>query len=61
MTLEDFKSNPRTMYTAQEYERLVGAKEEAESMLSDDEMKDLAQGEIDALVAQKLKKKLQKQ
>ena len=31
MTLEDFKQNPRTMYTAQEYERLLGAKTEAEA------------------------------
>jgi hypothetical protein len=34
MELEDFKSNPRTMYLAQEYERLLNAKmEEAEEML----------------------------
>jgi peptide chain release factor 1 len=52
MTIEEFKANPRTMYTAQEYERLCHAKEEAEGLLSDDDMKDLAQGEIDALVPQ---------
>ncbi len=52
MNLEDFKSNPRTMYTAQEYERLLGAKEEAVSMLVDEDMKELAQNEIDALTPQ---------
>lgn len=52
MDLESFKSNPRTMYTAQEYERLLEAKKEAEAMLSDDDMKELAQGEIDALTPQ---------
>lgn len=49
MTLEDFKSNPRTMYTAQEYERLLRSKEDAEALLGDDEMKELAQSEIDTL------------
>lgn len=56
MTLEEFKSNPRTMYTAQEYERLLNAKNEAESLLADAkddvEMKELAQGEIDSLSPQ---------
>lgn len=52
MTLEEFKSNPRTMYTAQEYERLLDAKEEAEVLLSDESMKDLAQEEINSLVPQ---------
>ena len=52
MTLDDFKSNPRTMYTAQEYERLLIAKEEAENMLSDDAMKELAQSEIESLSPQ---------
>ena len=42
MTLEDFKQNPRTMYTAQEYERLLSAKAEAESLLEDADMKELA-------------------
>ena len=40
------------MYTAQEYERLLLAKQEAEEMLADEDMKELAQGEIDALVPQ---------
>lgn len=52
MDLESFKQNPRTMYTAQEYERLLRAKEEAEALLLDIDMKDLAQSEIDALIPQ---------
>jgi peptide chain release factor 1 len=52
MTLEEFLSNPRTMYTAQEYERLLRAKEEAESLLTDNSMKELAQTEIDSLAPQ---------
>lgn len=51
-SLEEFKNNPRTMYTAQEYERLLRAKEEAEALLLDIDMKDLAQSEIDALIPQ---------
>jgi peptide chain release factor 1 len=46
MELSDFKQNQRTMYSAQEYERLLVAKEEAESLLNDEGMKDLAQVEI---------------
>ena len=52
MELSDFKSNPRTMYLAQEYERLSAAKEEATEMLSDESMMELAQSEIDSLVPQ---------
>lgn len=52
MTLEEFKSNPRTMYTAQEYERLSTAKEEAEQMLADESLAELAQIEIDSLTPQ---------
>jgi peptide chain release factor 1 len=52
MTLEEFKQNPRTMYTAQEYERLLSAKEEAESLLADPDMKELAEGEIATLTPQ---------
>lgn len=52
MTLEEFKENPRTMYTAQEYERLLGAKAEAEELLEDESMKELAQNEIDSLTPQ---------
>ncbi len=54
--IEEFKSNPRTMYTAQEYERLLAAKIEAEALLGDAkddvEMKELAQSEIDSLTPQ---------
>lgn len=56
MDLESFKQNPRTMYIAQEYERLLNVKEEAETLLADTkddmEMKELAQGEIDTLLPQ---------
>lgn len=52
MTLEEFKENQRTMYTAQEYERLFNAKVEAESLLLDESMKELAQGEIESLTPQ---------
>jgi peptide chain release factor 1 len=56
MTLDDFKLNPRTMYIAQEYERLLHAKEEAETLLidakDDAEMKELAEGEINILTPQ---------
>jgi peptide chain release factor 1 len=37
------------MYTAQEYERLLKAKEEASEMLADESMAELAQAEIDSL------------
>lgn len=49
MNLEDYKSNPRTMYLAQEYERLLSSKEEAESLLADASMSELAQNEIELL------------
>jgi peptide chain release factor 1 len=52
MELSDFKANPRTMYTAQEYERLLRAKEEAAEMLADESMMELAQAEIDSLTPQ---------
>jgi peptide chain release factor 1 len=52
MELSDFKSNPRTMYLAQEYERLLHAKEEAETLLVDVAMKELAEGEIETLTPQ---------
>ena len=49
MTLEEFKENPRTMYTAQEYERLLNAKEEAEELLADPSMAELARVEIESI------------
>jgi peptide chain release factor 1 len=52
MELSDFKANPRTMYTALEYERLLTAKNEAEEMLADESMMELAQAEIDSLTPQ---------
>lgn len=52
MDLSDFKSNPRTMYLAQEYERLSNAKDEATEMLADESMRELAQTEIDSLTPQ---------
>lgn len=52
MNLEDFKANPRTMYLAQEYERLLSAKVDAESLLIDDSMKELAESELATLVPQ---------
>ena len=52
MTLDEFKSNPRTMYTALEYERLIHAKNEAEVMCTDADMKELAEQEILSLTPQ---------
>ena len=52
MTLDDFKSNPRTTYIAQEYERLLLSLEEAKMLLEDNDMKDLAEGEIETLTPQ---------
>jgi peptide chain release factor 1 len=52
MDLDAFKQNPRTAYTAQEYERLLRAKEEAETLLSDESMKELASLEIEELAPQ---------
>lgn len=49
MTIEDFKQNQRTKYLAEEYERLSRAKEEAETLLNDASMKDLAEAEIAGL------------
>jgi peptide chain release factor 1 len=52
MTLDDFKSNPRTTYLAEEYERLSHTKEETEMLLSDHDMKELAQTELQVLIPQ---------
>ena len=52
MNLEDFKSNPRTMYLAQEYERLLSAKVDAESLLIDESMRELAESELATLTPQ---------
>lgn len=53
MTLDDFISNPRTAYLAQEYERLSRVLQEAEGLLEDVSMAELAQGEIDILLPQR--------
>ncbi len=53
MNLDDFKSNPRTAYLAQEYERLCDAETEARAMLADESVKDLAEEEIASLNIQK--------
>ena len=52
MDLESFKSNPRTTYLAQEYERLLASRTEAESLLTDVSMSELAQAEIETLTPQ---------
>lgn len=56
MTIDNFKSNPRTTYLAQEYERLLRAQEEARALLTDVEedveMKELAENEIASLAPQ---------
>lgn len=49
MDLTLYKQNPRTMYLAQEYERLLQSKVEAEELLRDESMKDLATAEIASL------------
>jgi len=56
MELSDFKQNPRTTYTAQEYERLLNTRNETEELLAsagdDADMKELAQSEMDTLTPQ---------
>lgn len=52
MTIDDFKSNPRTTYLVQEYERLLNSKVEAETLLADLSMKELAESEIATLTPQ---------
>ncbi len=53
MNLEELKSNPRTMYLAGEYEKVLLALAETEELLLHDGMKELAEGEITELTAQK--------
>jgi len=53
MTLEEYKQNPRTAYTAVEYERISLLLAEAEELLSDDSMKALAEIEVADLTKQK--------
>lgn len=53
MNLEDFKSNPKTMYLAQEYERLLKAELEAQTLLTDESMRALAEEELTTIIPQK--------
>jgi peptide chain release factor 1 len=53
MSEEDFKSNPRTMYLMQEYERLMQSEEEARGLLTDASMKDMAEEELKNITLQK--------
>lgn len=53
MTLETFKSNPKTKYLADEYERLLHAEEEVKAMIaSDASMAELGAGELASLRTQ---------
>lgn len=52
MNLDDFKSNPRTVYLAQEYERLSVSQVEAQALLSDESMKSLAEEELAVIIPQ---------
>lgn len=52
MELSLFKSNPRTQYLAQEYERLLRDEESAKALLSDEAMKSLAEEELAVLKPQ---------
>jgi peptide chain release factor 1 len=45
--LPELLSNPRTMYYAQELERLLARREESEAMLTDPELGEMAQHDID--------------
>ncbi|MDB5260703.1 MAG: prfA [Candidatus Nomurabacteria bacterium] len=54
MSEEDFKSNPKTSYLMQEYERLMKSEEEARVMLTDESMRELAEEELKSIDAQKL-------
>lgn len=50
MELEKFKSNPKTMYLAQEYERLLGEEASVKSLVeSDPSMRELGESETTAL------------
>ncbi len=53
MTIEDFKINHRTAYLAGEYERVSLALEEAKELLKDEDMRELAEGEVAELTSQK--------
>jgi peptide chain release factor 1 len=50
----DFKTNPKTQYLMQEYERLISTEEETREMLKDESMKEMAEEELKNIGAQKL-------
>ncbi len=52
-TDEDFKNNDKTKYTYPAYEDLLKKEEEASSLLSDPEMKDIAEEELKSINTQK--------
>ena len=52
MTLEDFKTNPRTTYLAQSYETLSARKEETEELLKDESLKELAEVDMEDISSQ---------
>lgn len=50
MNLEEFKTNPKTMYLAQEYERLLGVEAQIKTMMAGDPaLNELGQGELAVL------------
>ncbi len=53
MELEDFKSNHRTAYLAQEYERLLRDEKDSEELLKDESMRELAEVELSNISVQK--------
>jgi peptide chain release factor 1 len=44
--LKEYLDNPRTKFQAMEYERLLGLKKEAEELLVDEEMREIAEEDI---------------
>jgi peptide chain release factor 1 len=49
MNLEDFKNNTKTKYLADSYEAILYEIEDAKSMLTDEDLKDLAEEDIERL------------
>lgn len=49
MNLEDFKNNTKTKYLADSYEAILHEIEEAKGLLGDEDLKDLAEEDIDRL------------
>ena len=61
MTIEDFKSNPRTMYLAEEYERLSREEEDATSMSNDPDMKEIVEEEMREEIEKMIKEKTEEE